>query len=74
MSKAKPETGQPREGELEATHYQLVRSLPKLACDRTYTSDRGARHIHGVTDLVKMAALTAVFLRLSNVYFKGNKP
>ena len=50
----------------------LVRSLPtksrtRLAHDVMYTSVTLAGRVYDVTDLLKMAALTAVFSSLSNV-------
>ena len=53
----------------------LVRSLfmknrkKTLAHDVMYASATCASLVHDITDLVKMAALTAIFLQLSNVDF-----
>ena len=57
----------------------LTRSLPTksrkdLAHDVTYTPATHAGLLRDVTDSVKMAALTAVFLRLSNVDFWQSRP
>ena len=40
-----------------------------MASDVLYTSATNAAHIHHVTDLIKMAALTVAFSPLSNVDF-----
>ena len=50
----------------------LVRSLPmrsrnRFTRDVIHTDATHARHAHDVTDMVKMAAPTIIFLRLPNV-------
>ena len=43
--------------------------LKKIGWDKTYATAMHTRHVNDVTDTVNMAALTAVFSRLSNVDF-----
>ena len=50
----------------------LVHTLPtkkRLACDVMYTATTQTKRVDDTADLVKMTALTAVFLRLSTVSF-----
>ena len=46
----------------------------RLAGDVTHEGATYARRVHDITNLVKMAALRAVFQKLSNVNFQQTRP
>ena len=55
-------------------HSFKMNSRKRLAGDVIYTTATHTGHVHDSADLVKMAALTAVFSRLSNVDEKQKQP